>query len=560
MSFLDPYGILAEQAQVPPEKFNDWLASFDAEKESRFKITYRDNCRRDVLFLAREVLGYDWIEYDLQYHQELAKQAMWVGDSLTLCPRSFIKSTVVTIAGTIWYLLNHKNHCVLIVSNNKENAKKFLKGIADHFTGNQLFRYLFADYAPQDFKEDPTKEQLTIPSRSNKGRREASIEIAGIDTSLAGRHYEKIVEDDIVHEINVPPKGSIEIMQTVFLQHQNLDHLLKTGVQDDVIPHRATVGTRWHDGDAYGRMLHPDEEMYDLIEALIAEPYGNMWRNQDNRTGLVWNNGGQIRSDEEGVLWESRYPPGYLSVLKRKRGSYGWACLMAQDPLPPDSATNFKSEWFHRFEMEYYDEHPNEFQTAMTIDGAFTEDAGKKSDRTAIGVSAIHHTGAPYLLAIKAGKYRPSQICDAAINLWREWPQCEYIGVECDAGGRAIYNDLRDAVEELGLDIWVKELWTHGLKKDARVARLLSRAERRGIYYHDGISQEYIQEILRYGVAMHRDIPDMLAYRVLDTDIPEEPVVPKAPEQLEYVGMVHTGADIINALENPVTPFNPWSM
>lgn len=564
MDFYDPYGIIEESRHIPSHKWQEWLASCTEQQLAQLQITYRENCRRSVLFLAREVLGYDWVEYDLQYHRELEKQAMCNADSLTLAPRSFIKSTIVTIAGTIWYFIqdeegSFKEHCVLIVSNNKENAKKFLRGITEHFTSNLFFRWLFEDYCPIETKEDPTKEQYTIPSRLRKGRREASFEIAGIDTSLAGRHYEKIIEDDIVHEINVPPKGSAEVMIGVWEQHRNLDHLLKTGMDSGVVPHRTVVGTRWHDGDAYGQMLDPDNEIYNLMEVLIAEPYGNMWRNQDNRTGLSWNNGGRIRTSEQGVLWPNRYPEPYLSELRKKRGSYGWACLMAQDPLPPDSATKFDPKWFHRDSLEDYFRNPVNYSTAVIIDPAFNEDSTRISDRTAITVVAERSDGAPFLLWCKAGKLTPNQIADIALAAVLEWPNSEWLGIEATSGGRAIYNTVKQAANERGLDIWVRPLEHKGMKKNARVAMLVARAQRCGFYYGEGVKEEYIQEILRYGVGARRDIPDAIAYKIVYSDTPEEAKRKKVSNRaFEYKPKAVTGADILKRIEGKTSKWRPW--
>lgn len=530
---------------VTPEEV---IASIPAKQAAELQLFYRRRAREDVLFLAREILGYNWVEYDLQYHKELAHQAMHLGESLTLCPRSFIKSTIITDAGTIWYLLSHIEHCVLIVSNNETNAKKFLSEIAQHFTSNIVFKWVFPEFCPLASKEDPTKEAFTLPNR-RKPRKEASIEITGINGSLAGRHYEMIVEDDIVHEMNVPPKGSEEIMLAVWEQHQNLDHLLKTGIDAGVVPHKRIVGTRWHDGDAYAHMLDPEDEVRELLECLITEPYGRMWRNCDNRTLETWNDGGQIRSREEGVLWPSRYPQHYLKILRQKRGSYGWACLMAQDPLPPDSAVSFNEAWFHTFDLEYYHEHLEEFTTAITIDPAFNENAAKKSDRTAIAVTAVHYSGAIYILAIDAGKYRPKEIYDKAVAYYDEWPNTEWIGIECDSGGRGIYNVLKDGVVEDGLDLPITDLWTEGQRKDARIARLSARAEAKGIYYHKRVKEEYIQEILRYPVGRWRDIPDVIAYRAIRTVTPDKPR--QEIRRLREVEIVPvTGADLIERIEH----------
>lgn len=521
------------------------------EQDAAVRLWMRNKCKEDVLFLAKEVLDYDWVDYDLEYHKMLRHQTQYLGDSLTLCPRSFIKSTIITIAGTIWYLINNPEHCVLIVSSRERNAQKFLLEIAQHFKNNEKLRWLFPRHCPQKTSQDPTKEKLIIPCR-RKPRREASVEVTGVEASLAGRHYEVIICDDIVHERNVPPWASDQTLENVWEGYRSLESLLRHGVVDGVVPHLRLVGTRWHDGDVYGR-VSLDPELSELCEMYVCEPYGSSWYSP---TGKVWSDRVQLTSSDDGVLWEDKYPEYYLDRWRKKMGSYMWACNMSNDPLPPDSSTKFDSAWFHKFDLDDYKTLKGNLRVAITVDPAFQE-SSKTSDRTAIAVSGVHTSGSVYLLAVDAGKYTPSQIVDKVISYWHEWPDCEWIGVECDSGGRAIYNDLRDHCRWNGEDVHIRDLWTEGQRKDARVARLHSRAERCGIYYHKGIRSDYIDEILRYPVGRWRDVPDCLAYRTMHDDRPSEQAVKTKPTRKEIPLEKHTGADLLDRLEGK-EEWNPW--
>lgn len=524
------------------------------KQDAELVLWMQQKCREDVLFLAREVLGYDLVDYDLDYHKMLRHQTQHLGESLTLAPRSYIKSTIITIAGTIWYLLNNPEHCVLIVSSRERNAQKFLLEIAQHFRANKTLRLLFPLHCPQKTSQDPTREKLIIPCRQ-KPRREASVEVTGVEASLAGRHYEVIVCDDIVHERNVPPWASEQTLENVWEGYRSLRSLLRHGVVDGVVPHVRLVGTRWHDGDVYGRIT-ADPDLAEMSEMYVCEPYGNSWYSPEGKT---WFDRTQLSSREDGVLWESSFPEYYLKKWERHMGSYMWACNMSNDPLPPDSATKFDSEWFHEFDMEDYKNIRNELNVAITIDPAFQE-SSKSSDRTAIAVTGIHTSGAVYVLAVDAGKHTPSQIVDIAVALWEMWPDCLWVGVECDSGGRAIYNDLRDHCRWNGLDIPVRDLWTEGQRKDARVARLHARVQRCGLYYHKGIRMDYIDEILRYPVGRWRDVPDCIAYRTMHDDRPKPAEKQTTKKRREIPGNVHTGADLLRKLEVGSSSWNPWRL
>ena len=532
------------EAPKTAQQWYEFLGALPSQEAARIVHTYRERARNDVLFLAKEILGFDWVEYDLPYHIFLAKQAMHLGDSLTLTPRSFIKSTIITIAGTIQYILRFPEHSVLILSNKEKNAQKFLRAITTHFSReDSVLRVFFPLYCPYSRKEDPTSMEFTVPNR-HKSRPEASVEVSGILGSMAGRHYERIVSDDIVHEINVPPKGSPEVMMSVWEGFKATDSLTKGGISDGHASHRTTVGTRWHDGDTYGLILSggddADIETTRLYNILIAEPYGNLWYSPE---GEVYDyHASPILSSDNGVLWPSRYPRWLLNQMRKRRGEYHWACNMAQDPLPPKTAVSFQDKWFKPFKVSEVD--MQQFNLAITVDGAYNE-ASTTSDRSAIVLSGVPASGAIWWFASRAGKFTPHQIATEIISMWKTWPGVLWVGIECDGGGKVIYNAVKDIIEHKGIDIVLKQLWTQGMRKDARVALLQARAQRHGLYYNSEIDDLHVKEVLRFPVGRWRDIPDALAYRAIKLNKPSV-VVPREKEVwTPPPPIAHKGSDLI---------------
>ena len=133
--------------------------SLSQQEQAKVLLTFRERSREDVLFLAKYVLGYDLVDESLPYHQYLAEQAMCLSNTLTLCPRSFIKSTIITISGSIWYVLNNPDHCILISSSTAGNCEKFLYAITQHFTRkDSFFRLIWPEFCPQEYSEEFYRE------------------------------------------------------------------------------------------------------------------------------------------------------------------------------------------------------------------------------------------------------------------------------------------------------------------------------------------------------------------------------------------------------------------
>lgn len=174
----------------------------------------RDLAMSDFLFLAREILEYDLVDSELPLHQQMAAQAVHRGNTLSLVPRGFLKSTLLTVAGTIWNNLHYPEECLLLGSWTLNNAKKFLNEIEQHYRKNEKFRLLFPECCPAHWTEEGTQEMFTLPNRK-KPRKEATIEVCGADQTIASRHYERVIIDDAVVKENVPPWSTDETMQKV---------------------------------------------------------------------------------------------------------------------------------------------------------------------------------------------------------------------------------------------------------------------------------------------------------------------------------------------------------
>jgi predicted phage terminase large subunit-like protein len=222
--------------------------------------------KRDLLFFAADILGYGKPRsLDRPYlfldaspdspHRRLAEfiqsaDASGVTESLDLEPRGFLKSTIGTIAYTLWCLARDPEEAILIVASTMDKAEMFLSEIKGQLETNTRLIGLFPGLAPHHrgpWQSDRIRvEGRTLP------RKEPSIRAMGLDQGKAGGHHDRIVCDDLHDEANC---NTAEQCQKVIIAYQRLRPLLVDQRRGEI----RVTGTRWHGADLYGHLLERNE-------------------------------------------------------------------------------------------------------------------------------------------------------------------------------------------------------------------------------------------------------------------------------------------------------------
>lgn len=501
------------------------IPGLEPGEAKRKLLKVRQRGFEDLLFLAKEILDYDLIDYDLPMHRDMAACSESRDDALTLVPRGFIKSTIGTVAGTIHFNLRWPEECILIASAVAARARDFLSEITDHYSKNEKFRHLYPEWCPRNWQEEPNQDRYYLPNRKLP-RKEASIYTTGADQTVTSLHFDRIVADDIVVKENVPPWSTEETMMKVWEWFQSLNALLK---QVSVSAHQKVIGTRWHDADSYGQIL--DSEWAHHLKMCIY-----------STTRCIAGSAAGIHPEGESV-WPAVFPHDRLKVMKSKMGPYLWACLMEQDPLPPESAVRMLEDWVHG-----YEESPEEGEICTVVDPAFSRN--KKSDRTAITTTRVPENNGLYVLGANAGRWTPKVIYDKIVSHYHSF-RPSWIGMECDAGGEAVFQSVKRDAKANGVDLPLKRLHTKGTSKDSRVMMLSHWIQTYGLYLKRGMG-EVKREVVRYPVAKHRDYVDTLAYRVLRQKVTSGDFDEGQKKSVVYVpstGFTMKGQDILDRIE-----------
>lgn len=211
--------------------------------EDDYKNELRALCKGNLKFLCKEVLGFkDW---DDNLHGDMAKWLKSTGKKkLVLVPRGHLKTSIVTVGYTIQCLLNNFEERILIMNAVWDFARDVLAQIQDFMTVKSALPQLFGTFNGPT--STWTRDKITVSQRTKATGKEPSISTAGLETVLTGRHYDRIVLDDLVNRENITTKEQIE---KVVKRYRDCLDLLDPGGE------LVIVGTRWASTDLYGQIM-----------------------------------------------------------------------------------------------------------------------------------------------------------------------------------------------------------------------------------------------------------------------------------------------------------------
>ena len=219
----------------------------------------RARCLRDLYWFAEVVLGYGpFIPMTPGPHRLLCKfLERKTGQPLLdnrwyrkiEMPRETGKSTLLR-AYAVQRICQNPDIAILLVNEKEQLAKDFLGDIKWHFQSNDLFRALFSDIVPPEFRETTWSATRIVVNRST-GRPDPTIDVIGVGGAVTGKHPDLILVDDMISReaMENARAGSWQIMHQTNRWINQLDPLLNKNALP--CPEITWVGTRWWHGDSY---------------------------------------------------------------------------------------------------------------------------------------------------------------------------------------------------------------------------------------------------------------------------------------------------------------------
>ena len=430
-----------------------------------------------------------------------------VGDGrnkCTLLPRGHLKSTLATGAHTLWEIIRDPTlrHVVLCATGSL--ATSFVRGMKFHFEQNQAFRALFGNLGPPKQREALWNEdRFQVSCRGRRGT-EPTVTAMGMDSAIAGFHFDRIRLDDPVIEQN---STTADLRQKVCTAIQRMEFVRDPGSTF------SDIGTIWADDDAHGMFIRPDGPGYGHTSFIVAT----------------------IRDEEEKALWPEVFTEKEIQIRKAscKNNDFIWFTQYYNQPIA--SGMNlFRAEW-----IKEYDGVPEavardkRLNLVMAVDPAMSKD--KHSDFTGCVVLGQSPDGTEiYLLDGIRDKLSPDQLPKALGDLALKWSDISAVshtsfrlGVEANSFQTFVASGLRDYLRSIGRTVFVEELKHGGIKKEDRIKVLVPFYSTGRVYWPrmlwkdkaDSGAYNFIsilkEEFTRYSAKMqsgHDDILDAHAY------------------------------------------------
>jgi len=428
----------------------------------------------------------DWLTEEVHLPLCNFLQSPYPLKKLIELPRGFLKTTIASEYYPIWCAINNSSIRILIVQNTFDNAAKRVHNIRAIFEKHELFRALYPELIP-NFNSKSVRwsnecAEINRPTTYPEG----TFEAAGIGTKITARHYDKIIEDDLV------------TAETSDLS------------EDEIAPNMEDVSKAigWH---KMATNLSIDYKTFERIQI------GTRWFQEDMINYIKENEPGYAKykmtvvNDEGRPIYPKRFDESVLEAKKEEMGTYMYATQMMLDPTPLERMI-FKPQW-----TRYYNIAPAT-KNILCVDPAIGET--KRHCDSAFIVAGGADNGLIYLLATMSGQYNLTEQVKLVFALIRKY-EIKKLVVETIAYQEALAQAIeieRDRKDENGIKVnedvhfsIVREVPGGKDSKEKRIESMIPYFEYGKVLLTKDM-KKLEKQLREYPYGKKRDLIDVLAY------------------------------------------------
>jgi hypothetical protein len=479
----------------------------------------RKRCLNNFFSFCVAVMGYD--DITKQLHGEYCKfLESGLPRKQATMPRSFVKTWIGSIAYPIWITLPRTSPdefpqgidpkdkfynmgpCmrILIASYVISNAEKMISLIRKTYESNPTMQMLFPEVIPENFTKTKWSNQSACIQRPENFT-ESTFEAAGIGGSSTSRHYDLIIEDDLIYAKKDDFTGK-ELQPN----QEDIDkaigwHKLATSL---LVPGKHTrihnTGTRWATHDLVDYIWQNETQYGRFIRGAVD--LGELEEKKDWRL---------CRTE-----WNECYDLEQLDMIAKAQGPFMFSTQYLLMPRSPDE-TVFKREW-----LQFYttpSELPVHKRRFTTIDLAeWSAPTRKGNECSGVVITCdFDEMGHMWIVHYDVGRFDPSKIIELMAKHWTLFKP-EFIGVESVYYQKAVAHFARKYMEEGKIPyMTIHQLKPEGnVSKEIRIRALEPLASNLGIHCRSDATA-FISEFVEYvpnNNTCRKDILDALAYQM----------------------------------------------
>jgi hypothetical protein len=511
------------------------IAGCDAKEKLR---RIRINSLGSLYYFTKVALRRARLTESLHLPLALSLERKYLKDVYEL-PRDHFKSTLCSEALPMWWALpfttkeedeflklgysdEYINHLrtvhsplwrTLLVSENITNAAKLGKRIRYHFESNAVFRGVFSDILPTT-DESWTAFSLTVNRKpfGTAAHGEGTFDFIGVGGALQSRHYDAIIQDDIVGRKAIESQS---IMDGTIEYHKLLIGAFDT--QDALHDNsELIIGNRWgfHDLNSYIR----ENEDWFVVHSHSALGGCCTWHDADT------------------PIFPEEFSFEKLMRWKKRLGAYHFSCQFLNNPISPEDA-DFQLDYLNYFSFErehntgrlQVNHEPKNgvirkklsvghLSIAMAVDPNHGGNAGSGRCRHAIVVVGKNENDY-YLLEAWAAAISYGAFVDKIYEVARRWKLRKF-GLETVAAQKYLKFHLDQKNIASGLKLTILPLegeveapdGTMTRKKEWRIRNVLSPLFENGQFFVQRKHQDFIAEYQTFPRGKFVDQLDALAY------------------------------------------------
>lgn len=434
-------------------------------------------------------------------------------------PRSFVKTWIGSIAYPVWITLPRKEENefpyykawedkywqlgpdmrVLIASYVITNAEKMVGLVRKTYESNRVMQMLFPEVIPHNFNRVKWSNQSACINR-NDDFTESTFETAGIGGASVSRHYDLIIEDDLIYakkddfsegELQ-PDRDDIE---KAIGWHKLATSLLVPGKHT----HIHNAGTRWAKKDLIKFIWDTEPSYTRFIRACVD--LEELEQRKDWR--------------KCSPTWKDCYDIKQLDVIRAAQGPYIFATQYLLTPTSHEERL-FDPAWLQKY--RFREEVPKDIRIFTTVDLAEWSDTKRKNDCTTVILTCAwcdkHHV---WILHYDSGRLNPSEVIMTMAKHWNIFKP-EKIGIEDVYYQKAIGHFAREYMNEGKIPFMnIRGIKPEGnIHKELRIRALEPLASNLAIHCKPE-HKEFIEEFTDYvpnSKLCKKDILDALAYQI----------------------------------------------
>lgn len=472
-------------------------------------------------------MGYDDITEDL--HGEYCRFLEGPATRKSACmPRSFVKTWIGSIAYPVWIALPRKeaddfpegidpsdkfynlgaNIRVLIASYVISNSEKMLGLIRKTYESNIAMQILFPDVIPDNFKKQKWSNQSACINRSENFT-ESTFEAAGIGGSSTSRHYDIILEDDLIYANKDDFSGkelqpNQEDIDKAIGWHKICTSLLVPGKHTRI----HNTGTRWAKHDLIDYIWTHEPDYVIFRRACVVLP-DSILAGATPDSDMNW--------EEFAPSWNECYDLQQLRIIARAQGPYMFATQYLLMPMSPEELL-FKTRWLqvHKHVSEY----PKNMRKFTTIDLSEWANDSRKSGDNCNGVLLTCgwcENNHMWVLGYDYGRFSPTQVIMLMAKHWKLY-EPEALYPESVYYQKALAHFAREYVKMGKIPpMTIRELLPEANKsKDLRIRGLEPLASCEAIHILE-THKEFVTEFGEYiptNKLCKKDLLDAAAYQI----------------------------------------------